>query len=283
MIYVLDQNYLRSHELRELVSREPTSKFAIPDIALLEMCKSDRWRETLLGSLETLSQCPGRVYQSMSVGEALSFELVKARSIEGRLLPVEFRQFLREVLRDVQGGGQGAAIDRLQAKMLAAQQGMQQYELNHSLNRDRLLQRVGIVESNLRGGPLKSLRNGNATLDERLDLIWRVSLDLCRHFLLGNGMSENGAIMFLRQKPMVLRFFLASVRHSVEWAARGGILTLLPERATNDILDQEYVLIGSYFDATLSKETSVMQADHELRSLLKRRIEWPTVIQERSN
>jgi len=54
-IYVLDQNYLRSNELKTLIVDEPQAKFVLPDIALLKMCKGDKWRETMQRSLETLS------------------------------------------------------------------------------------------------------------------------------------------------------------------------------------------------------------------------------------
>jgi hypothetical protein len=75
--------------------------------------------------------------------------------------------------------------------------------------------------------------------------------------------------MFLTQKPLVLRFFYASVRHCVDWAARGGLLSMLPERITNDILDQDYVLVGSFFDRLLSKEVKVQEADADLRASLR--------------
>lgn len=41
------------------------------------------------------------------------------------------------------------------------------------------------------------------------------------------------------------------------------------ERIANDILDQDYVLVGSFFDQLLSKETRVQEADADLRKLMR--------------
>jgi hypothetical protein len=53
MIYIVGQNYFRSNELKVLVSDEPNVKFVIPNVALLEMCKADKWKETMQGSLRS--------------------------------------------------------------------------------------------------------------------------------------------------------------------------------------------------------------------------------------
>ena len=71
MIYVLDQNYLRSSELKALVLSEPNARFVIPDIALVEMCKGPKWRDVMQMSLQTMSTCPTRVFHSMAeIGRA---------------------------------------------------------------------------------------------------------------------------------------------------------------------------------------------------------------------
>lgn len=269
MIYVLDQNYLRAEELGNLIAAEPHSKFVIPDIALLEMCKGDKWKETILRSFAILSTCPGRVFHSIPIGEGLNYELKHGDSIEGKLLPRDFRGFTRAILANVAAGGAGNAIDMIRAKILDAQRDIQQAELNHPNNQQSLLQRVGIIESALAGEPLRTLRSGQASREDRLALIRNVSLDLCSTFLQSHGLSRNKARVLLKRKPLVLRFFYVSVRHCVDWAARSGILSMAPERISNDILDQDYVLVGSFFDRLLSKEIRVQEADADLREFMR--------------
>ena len=260
MFYVLDQNYLRDNNLRDHVSSNLISKFVIPDVGLLEMCKGDQWNETMLMSFEILSACPGRVFLSLSIGEALNYELEHGRSIEGRLLPRAFRDFIRAALADVAAGGGGDAIDLVKRKILDAQRGMQMDELNHLNNQQSLIQRVGIIQSILAGEPLRLLRGGRVSPEHRLEVIRKISNDLFLEFLLNHGFTRNKARMFIKKRPLVLRFFYVSVRQCLDWAARGGVLTMAPERISNDILDQDYVLIGSFFDCLLSREARVQEA-----------------------
>ncbi len=269
MIYVLDQNYLRAEELGNLIAAEPHSKFVIPDIALLEMCKGDKWKETIQRSFEILSACPGRVFHSLSIGEGLNYELEHGESIEGKLLPCNFRRFARAILANVAAGGAGNAIDIIRAKILDAQLDIHLIELNHLNNQQSLIQRVGIIESALTGEPLRILRSGKASREDRLALIRNVTLDLCSTFLQNHGLSGNKVRVLLKQKPLVLRFFYVSVRHCVDWAAKGGVLSMAPEKLSNDILDQDYVLVGSFFDRLLSKETRVQEADADLREFMR--------------
>lgn len=269
MIYVLDQNYLRAEELGNIIAAEPHSKFVIPDIALLEMCKGDKWKETMLRSFAILSACPGRVFHSLSIGEGLNYELEHGDSIEGKLLPRDFRGFTRAILANVASGGAGNAIDMIRAKILDAQRDIHLAELNHLNNQQSLLQRVGIIESALAGEPLRILRSGKASREDRLTLIRNMSLDLCSTFLQNHGLSGNKTRVLLKKKPLVLRFFYASVRHCVDWAAKGGVSSMTPEKISNDILDQDYVLVGSFFSRLLSNELRVQEADADLREFIQ--------------
>ena len=61
------------------------------------------------------------------------------------------------------------------------------------------------------------------------------------------------------------------MRHAFDWAKNGGLESYPAEKATNDILDQEYVAIASFFDKIKSRETRVNDADADLRQLLKMR------------
>lgn len=265
MLLVVDQNYFRSGELRTLVASDAHVRFVVPDVALLEMCKGPAWRETMQRSLDALSSVPSRVLHSISVGEAIATELETKRSIDGRLLPREFRDFTRGLLRDIAAGGTGKTIDLIASRINNAQSSLNDQELNHSANQSSLVQRTDIIRSVLSAGILKQLRSGKITDADRLTFVTEVSRDLCASFLTGAGWSSNKVKLFLHSKPLLLRYIWLSVRHCVDWAQRGGIEGMLAERVTNDLLDQEYALIASFFDGLLSKEARVMNAYEELR------------------
>lgn len=268
-IYVLDQNYLRSNDLKALIVKEPKAKFVLPDVALLEMCKGDKWRETMQGSLKTIALVPGRVMQSMSVGEGLNFELNNMKSIEGRLLPKELTKFVRSLMRDVADSNHsGPGVSRIFLGIKQAQDEIKNNELDHGKNQLSLKTRTSIIKSALGADRLKELKNETIPDESRLGIIHSVSNDLIRTFLANEGHSQNRVRSFLKTKPLMLRFYLLSVRHAFEWAKNGGLESLPAERVTNDIFDQEYVAIASFFDGIKSRETRVNEADKDLRRLL---------------
>ena len=268
-IYVLDQNYLRSDELKALVVDEPHAKFVLPDIALLEMCKGNKWRETMERSLKTLARTPGRVMQSMSVGEAINFELANATSIEGQLLPKDFTRFVRSILRDVAANRSGPGVSLISKSIDQAHKDIRKEELDHRRNQLSLTTRTDIIKSALGNEQLRQLKNGTVPHELRLGIIHSVSHDLIRTFLASEGYSPNRIKSFLKTKPLMLRFFLLSVRHAFEWARKGGLESFPAEKITNDIVDQEYVAIASFFDGIKTMETRVNEADHDLRKLLR--------------
>lgn len=157
-------------------------------------------------------------------------------------------------------------------KILEAQEDIRSEELDHGRNDRSLKTRTQIIEQVLNGEPLKQLKNGRASDDDRLALIHRISLDLLRSHLEQGGSSKNKIKVFLKTKPLLLRYFFLSVRHAVEWAKMGGLASLPTAKVTNDILDQDYVAIGSFFDKILSKERRVLEADADLRLLLARNV-----------
>ena len=270
MIYVLDQNYLRSEELKNLVVSQPTLKFVLPDVAMLEMCKGHKWRETMQHSLETLAKVRGRVKQSISVGEALNIELRNMKSVDGQLLRREFTNFIRSIMLDVKTNSDaGPGVSLIAVSIEKVQEDIRNAELDHHRNQVSLTTRTEIIESALGTTLLKQLKNDKIADDVRLAVIKKVAHELVQTFLEKQGYSQNRIKVFLKQKPLLLRYFLLSVRHAFEWAKNGGIGSFPAEKVTNDILDQEYVIIASFFDGILSKENRVNEADAELRQLLR--------------
>jgi hypothetical protein len=269
MIYVLDQNYLRTTELETLVATEPGATFVLPDVALLEMCKGEKWRDVMQMSLATLSQCPTRVFHSLSVGEALNSELQTLKSIHGRLLPRELKKFIRSILEDISAGTSTNGIATLTSGMVKVQEEVRSNELNHERNQASLLTRTKIIKDVLGAKALRQLKNGLDNDTDRLKLVYRIAFDLASSHLKNEGVSDNKIKVFLKTKPLLLRYFLLSVRHPVEWAKTNGLDSMSPDKITNDILDQQYVVIASFFDAILSRETRVRDADADLRALLR--------------
>ena len=72
---VIDQNYLRDSHLEEILASNSDLVFVLPDVAIMEMCKSSSWKTTMNRSLKVLSGNPHKVYLSIGIGEAFRYEI----------------------------------------------------------------------------------------------------------------------------------------------------------------------------------------------------------------
>ena len=269
MIYVLDANYLRSPELATRMNAEPQAKFVIPDVAMLELCKGPEWQSTVRQSLATVSKCPDRILMSIDIRDAWAYELWYKRPITEEILPKEFQTFIRSVLKDVAAGTSNNGIATIASTIVPAQSEICANELNDAKNQYSLEGRTNIIKEALGRELLRSLKNRLPSDTERLKLILRFSTDLLHTHLEKEGWCKNKVRVFIRTKPLILRCNILHVRHAMEWAINNGLNSMPPRKMTNDVLDQDYVIIASYFDAILSKEKKVIRADKDLRTILQ--------------
>jgi hypothetical protein len=72
----------------------------------------------------------------------------------------------------------------------------------------------------------------------------------------------------VQSDSLILRFYYLRVRSALRWIACGGLATAKPQTVLNERLDQEYILIGSYFDRTLTRDRDAEDTDRDLRGLL---------------
>ncbi len=270
MIYVLDQSYLRVDELSQLIAAEPSAKFVIPNIAWTEMCQSQQWEATMLGSLKILSCIPGRVFQSLSIEEGLRYEAEHGESVKCHLLPRDLCNFTRGILRHIAQKDNEEALKILRKKILDVQPEMQQ-TFNHPRNKESLLKRTDIIKSALSDRQrLGEWRSENTSQEVRQQLIRQTSIDICSQYLKRQGFSTNRIHSFLKQQPLTLRYFYIHARHAANWVHKQGLSDMSAKKFSNDLRDQDYVLIGSFFDALLSKDKKVKKAEADLRAFLRK-------------
>lgn len=270
---VLDQNYLRFEGLINLIAAEPDAIFILPDVALMEMCKGGSWRHVMRSSLAEISKIPNKVKLSLCVGEALRKELAAFNSIEGLLLPGEFDSFKDSLLKDVaEGKSSPMGLDFIAASIESAQKDFRNGELNHEKNHEKYLQLNALIKKSLSAKLIKALRNRMISEDARLTIICEIAQKLFHDFLLTEGLSKERAFAFISQKPILYRFYILRVQQDIEWIREGGLESQPAARITNNLMDLDYVLIGSFFDAILSRDGRVVDADRDLRGCLSRAI-----------
>ena len=268
---VLDQNVLRGDELRERLCADKFIQFVLPDLAFLEMNKSAQWEQTLRRSLEILSSHKNRVFVSHSVSQSLRTELTRKTSVQGHsMLYREATYFVREILQSVQDGADGHGIARIKSNPDNHREALEHNHLQHEQNKAQLAALIDVTKSMVHTEAIKRLRSGRANRDEKLDHIFEIAAALLPQILVDYGFTKEKSRMFLKRKPMLLRYMYLKVWLCIDWVQMCGFDSLPSEKVTNDELDHEYILTATFFDGLFSAEGRVNDAYQDLLRLLSR-------------
>lgn len=131
-VFALDQNFFRSGELESLIAADPTAKFVVLDIALLEMAKGDEWMKIMRRSLEILSKRPGRILASISLGGA-AVRTGNAGSRALNMICKESTRYVRALATELAANDPAApTIRQFRARLPAVQNDLSHDELDHS-------------------------------------------------------------------------------------------------------------------------------------------------------
>jgi hypothetical protein len=263
MFYLLDQNVMRHETLAALV-QDAAASFVIPDTSLVEMVKSDKWEATMRGSFAILLPAVSRCFVTLSVPEALRFELGTGAPVDrDRLLFDEGTNELRNLIQALPTSG--AALDDARHRINGLREPLLNAEVDAAGDKARLEQLVAMVAKN--GGPklVADLRSGRISREAQLGLL----LEATPHILAaGQSCDAAETNLMVQSGSLLLRFYYLRVRSALRWTACGGLATAKPQTVLNERLDQEYILIGSYFDRTLTRDRDAEDTDHDLRGLL---------------
>lgn len=269
---VLDQNVLRGDELRERLCPDQSIQFVLPELAFLEMNKSTQWEQILRRSLAILSSHKSRVFVSYSVSQLLQTELTRKTSVQDRMLYPEATDFVREILQSVQDGSDGYGIARIKSNPGNHREALDRDHLQHEQNKAQLAALIDATKSSVHPDAIRCLRSGKANPDEKLDLIFEIATALLPQILVNSGFTKEKSRMFLKRKPMLLRYMYLNVWQCIDWMQMGGFDSLPSKKVTNDELDHEYILTATFFDGLFSAEGRVNDAYQDLLRLLSRRV-----------
>lgn len=266
--YVVDQGWMRCSKLANLIAAEPQSRFVIPDVAMVEMSKSGNWEGTMRRSLYNFYPAVARTFMSVSVGEGLQTELQTHQSVQPQLLPDEFTQFLRLLIEELAENRVGPTVAKMQTDFAGVFSELKANDLLESHAKARL---AGLVEPWLKGlkKPVLSILRRDPVDDRfRLALIQVNARLFSEQIARESGISDVAAKAFLDTQPLVLRYIYAYTRHALWWAAQSGWQNLDSAKALNHSLDQDYIVIASFFDELLTKDNAAREAHADLKVLL---------------
>jgi hypothetical protein len=268
-IYVVDQNVMRRTELTDFMTAHPSARFVIPDTGLLEMVKSEQWEETFRRSFEVFVPVVKRCFMSMSVQEARDLEVKRRASVEGLLLPADFTKLLRSAILESQSGN-GPTMSQLRAQMTEIQRDIQQEDLNAQTNRVELRQLVDELRSKLTKEEIKACRQeGIVGRSARIRIAYGVGDAVYVAHMKKIGAPDQVSRRLWKAESMTRRWCYLLVHHALQWLGDGGLDTATDKVVLNDVLDQDYVLMGSFFDGVLSLETDVQCAIQDLQVMLR--------------
>ena len=121
---------------------------------------------------------------------------------------------------------------------------------------------------------LRRFRAGEVDDDERIRIVSGLTSAIFPSIMEDGGVAADIALDLFRAKSFIARHLWLRVYSMVRWIELGGSETVRPARATNDVVDGHYLLVGSYCDRLLTRETRVSIADRHLRSALAADFDW---------
>ena len=263
---ILDLNYFRKID-SEFFRNNPNMILIIPDSGLMEMCKSDSWKETMFRSLKALSDHPTRCNTTIGIGQAFRYETKNRHSIDGKWFDIELTQLFRKLIIEISQSKDSEVIKRMEKDMISIQDKLKNDELNDTMNKKMLGDQINIIKEMISPENLKALRAKKITLQEKLDTIKECAPRFLREGYFNQaGFPKNVIGNFLKQKPALLRWTYLRIWYELDWIEKGGFET--SKTITNDNFDQDYILTATFFDKFLSDDQKAIDAYNAISKII---------------
>ena len=175
------------------------------------------------------------------------------------LLPSKITTLVRRL---VAAAGNLATFEALKAEIEAVRDELLQEQVRPAAELSSVIRLANDFVADAGSDFVAGLRRAGASLDARLGCVLDGGLETLRRLL------PDAPRDFVAANPIILRFIFAQIANVARWHTLGGLGAAKPDTAQNDRFDREYVVIASYFDRILARDSDVITADMELRALL---------------
>jgi hypothetical protein len=264
---VVDRNVIRRPSLFFNYNNDPELRFILPETFLVEALKNPReWEGTLRPDLEALIPVRARTRMACSVSEALRIEMAKKRAVVRKeWLAPEFQHLLDRLFDAVACGGDlyEREMDNIReiwpdltAEQPAAAQPKERMEDIVKRTLEARLRTLG-------DKVLPDLRAGRLQGDAKLWIVETVARD---DYV--SDCKARGQTLLPWPDSLTARFFILKAWRGVWWLQKLGLASAKEHKLHNDGYDDEYVLVGSFFDGTLSEEKRVQEASADLMRVI---------------
>ena len=261
MIFVVDQNMMRSDELRAKVATQTDCCFIIPDAALEEMVKHEKWEQTMRGSFRILAPALDRVFVSAGIGELLRVERDERRAVSvEEILPCDLTVGARELVAAILQGGQPLATVRNKIESLRLEVSAERP--SGDLLKARMLDSVSRLKG-INGVELTAeIRSARISGDARLGLLKALTEALTEEFA---GFDSDEQCLVEPWRLATTRLICATLWYHEHWLAEGGLHSATPTTVVNDAFDMDYAITASFFDDLLTKDRRAARCAADLR------------------
>jgi hypothetical protein len=268
---VLDQNVLRDESVL-LPQVEAATRngilLLIPDIAFVEMTKSEQWASTTRRSLQILSRHPECVAASHAAGPMMRQERdigEPLADIVDHELTVRFRKFLTDART-----GSGPVWDYFTRKVPEVKPEAASQSFDHARNKATIERMMNGWKDGLSSDELRRLRNHDRALVAEL-LAGESAVRMIRSALESNGYAPKVAAYLASVPSVSAHLILCFIASALRWLEYGGLASTPGERVTNDVNDVDYVLIASFCAGVVSMEKEVNELFADVSVALDRR------------
>ena len=259
MHFVVDQNFMRKPQLRELLDGNSAIQLIVPDCALEEMVRLPKWEATFRQSFRIMASALHRTFFTASIGELLRYERDHLKPIgREQLLPPELTVGARAMITAILGQGTSAETARLRATAVRRDIAGERAEPDGV--KAKLVANLALLKSANGQRLTREIRNGRMSEDARLGLLKLRGEEICQK-LFGNVTGALRLADFL-----TTRFVYATLWYQEFWL-NGGLEDAKPKTLANDEFDMEYALIASFFGDLLSEDRRAKACADALRRL----------------
>jgi hypothetical protein len=280
---VIDQNaFRRPHLLNPAIQRASNTggKLLIIDAAIIEMMKNAQWELTATKSLAGLAGCPALVALGHGIPDLMRAEFRTGQPAYAQLEDVERTASLRALLAELQtqGGGTTPMLDHIKTTIAPAQMTILKGQyLDHPHNKRRVV-RFRDAWAKILSAEDRRDGRGNVELQAEwlADPTWS---EVVERELLAAGGSVEVARRLAFDRSITAHSLLAMSALALRWLLDNGLDTALAEKITNDVMDGEYVTIGSFCDDVISDEKRVQERLAVVRRAAELRSERVSAVQ----
>lgn len=266
--WIIDQNYFQDEDLRIRIDKaDADDAFIITDYAFVEMFKSPQWEFISEKSLAFVSKHPERILIAKAPSELMKIELTNLQPIQNwtDIIDVSLTEDTRAYFREIADVGQtGPRHSYLTASIPAGHATLSEHHQNHEENLLRLHAGVAGIEKLLNPSSIRNLRKRLLSDEDRIKIATTIATEAVRNLLLEHGATKPQADQILKNDSFLMRYHTSFTLLALTWVERGGVNGLRADRATNELMDIDYAVFGSYCNGVLTRDHRLIDHYHLL-------------------